>query len=60
MDENNRYLETYYVRNGEIFKCVGIITNPAIVLENIKTGEQETHVIGCLNYQQFKRLIEDK
>lgn len=59
MDED-KYLNTYYTDGKKGFKCIGLITHPAVILEDVKTGERETHVIGCLNYNQLKHLVEDK
>jgi hypothetical protein len=53
-------LGTYYEKDGRIYRCIGLITSPAVILEDIETKNQETHVIDCLNYKEFKHLIQDK
>lgn len=51
---------TYYEKEDMSYKCVGLITHPAVILENVKTKEQQIHVIGCRNYNEFTHFIKEK
>ena len=46
---DNIYLDD----NGVIWQAIGWITNPAVILQNVQTGEQHVEVIGCLNAERF-------
>ena len=50
---------TYYEKEGKLYRCIGLITRPTVILENIKTKEQETHVIDCRNYNEFEHFIKE-
>jgi hypothetical protein len=52
-------LETYYIKNGKVYKCIGLIINPAVILEDIETKKQEVHVIGSINYKEFTHFIKE-
>ncbi len=56
---HNHLLRALWRKNGRIYKTVGIIYDPAITIEDVKTGKQETHVIGSLNYEQYERLLPE-
>jgi hypothetical protein len=45
-----------FMKDGVAYKAIAFCEHPTIILENIKTGEQEHHVVHCLNIQAFKPL----
>lgn len=53
----DHYLRSLWRRkDGSVWKTVAVIDRPAVTVENVETGERETHVIGSLNYAEFERL----
>lgn len=42
------------IRGNSEFRVIGIADKPTVIIENIKTGERETHVISSLNFSKFK------
>ena len=45
--------------NGPIYRAIGLITDPAVILEDIATGEQHTVVIRSPNAKDYVRLIDE-
>jgi len=58
-DAHDHLLRALWRKDRRIYKTVGIIYDPAVVIEDVASGEQETHVIGCLNYEQIERLLPE-
>lgn len=50
-------LGQYFIKNGEIYYACSYIDNPAIQLENIKTGQREVVVIGSQVSREYSKLF---
>lgn len=51
-------LGQYFIKNGELYYALGYINNPALELENVKTGQREVVVIGSLVSREFSKLFK--
>lgn len=51
-----RLLDLYRDMTGNVWEVVGLCDRPQATLRNLTTGEQEEHVIGCLNWQMKFRV----
>ena len=59
-DPKNDPVQIYRRRgSGPIYRAVGLITDPAVILEDIATGQQHTVVIRSLNAKEYVRLIDE-
>ncbi|BAK84573.1 hypothetical protein [Komagataeibacter medellinensis] len=45
--------------SGPIYRAVGLITDPAVILEDVATGQQHTVVIRSLIAKDYVRLIDE-
>lgn len=43
--------------SGPIYRAVGLITDPAVILEDIATGQQHTVVIGSPLANDYVRIL---
>lgn len=50
-------LGNYFIKNGEIYYAIGYISNPALELKNIKTGQKEVIVIGSEISKEYSKLF---
>ncbi|QHC36436.1 hypothetical protein [Komagataeibacter xylinus] len=58
-DPENDPVQIYHRKHGgPIYRAVGWITSPAVILEDVATGKQHTVVIGCPNAEDYVRLID--
>ncbi len=57
MDFTDEYLKSVYRKDGQLWETIGMITDPAVVIRNVVSGEQRTIVVGCLLYQEFEQLV---
>ena len=53
---NREDLGNYFIKNGEIYWCIGYIDRPCLELKSIRTGQREVVIIGSLYAEDFKRL----
>ena len=53
---NRHDLGQYFIKNGEIYYCLGYIENPALEIKNIRTGQKEVIVIGSLVSKEYSKL----
>ena len=51
-------LGQYFIKNGELYYALSYINNPAIELENIKTGQKEVVVIDSLVSREYSKLFK--
>lgn len=51
-------LGQYFIKNGELYYALGYINNPALELENVKTGQREVVVIGSLVSREYSKLFK--
>jgi hypothetical protein len=51
------YLRSLWRKNGRIYRPTSIISDPAVELEDVESGERVTLVIGCRIYEEYERLI---
>ncbi len=51
-------LGQYFIKNGELYYALSYINNPALELENVKTGQREVVVIGSLVSREFSKLFK--
>ncbi|MCE2576055.1 hypothetical protein [Komagataeibacter sp. FNDCR2] len=59
-DPENDLVQLYRVgQGGPLYRSVGWITSPAVILEDVATGQQHTVVIGCPNADRYIRLIDE-
>lgn len=56
---HNYLLHALWRKGDRVYKTVGIIYDPAVEIEDVVTGERETHVIGCLIYNEYERLLPE-
>jgi hypothetical protein len=56
--EDYKYLQD---KDGNVWEVIAFITHPAVEIENVKTGERQIHVIGCLNYHELglRKLVKE-
>lgn len=48
------------VKQGDTYyKVVGYQSDPTVIVQNMETGEQIHHAVGCLNVQDFVRLVPE-
>jgi len=49
-------------KDGNVWEVIAFITDPSVEMENIKTGQREIHVIGCLNYHSMglRKLVKEE
>jgi hypothetical protein len=45
---------------GDLYTVQWLCSEPQAGLVRVKDGHTEDHVIGCLNWQKFERLIPEK
>ena len=55
---NKEDLGQYFIKNGELYYALGYIKDPAIELENVKTGQREVVVIGSLVSKEYSKLFK--
>lgn len=55
---NRKDLGQYFIKNGELYYAFGYIQDPAIELENVKTGQRETVVIGSPVSREYSKLFQ--
>ena len=55
---NREDLGQYFIKNGEVYYAFGYIQDPAIELENVKTGQRETVVIGSPVSREYSKLFQ--
>ena len=55
--------DIYVTPDGEVWRVLGYQANPTVLLErlvgindSVNGHPQETHAVGCLNAEKFKRL----
>lgn len=55
-------LGKYFIKNGEIYMCIGYTDLPTTEFKNIRTGKIEHCVIGSMVFEEFKKLysVENK
>lgn len=51
-------LGQYFIKNGELYYALSYINNPALELENVKTGQREVVVIGSLVSREYSKLFK--
>jgi len=51
-------LGQYFIKNGKLYYALGYINNPALELENVKTGQREVVVIGSLVSREYSKLFK--
>jgi len=51
-------LGKYFIKNGEIYYAFGYIDSPALEIENVKTGQRETVVIGSPISREYSKLYQ--
>ena len=44
----------------DAWRLISYSDQPTAVMENLETKERTSGVVGCLNLQPFKRLVEEK
>ncbi len=49
-------LGQYFIKDGEIYYCLGYIENPALEIKNIRTGQKEVIVIGSSVSKEYSKL----
>jgi hypothetical protein len=48
-----------YTTDGEdVWEVVGYFDCPSVTLKNLRTGEEMTGGVGCLNFDPFVRLVK--
>ena len=55
---NKEDLGQYFIKNGELYYALGYINNPALELENVKTGQREVVVIGSFVSKEYSKLYQ--
>jgi len=50
-------LGQYFIKDGEIYYALGYISNPAIELINMNTGQKEVVVIGSMVSREYSKLF---
>ena len=55
-------LGKYFIKDGEIYMCIGYTDLPTTEFKNIRTGKIENCVIGSMVFEEFKKLysVENK
>jgi hypothetical protein len=43
-------------KDGNLYRTIALITDPAVVIEDVVSGKRQTHVIHSLNFSEFERL----
>lgn len=51
-------LGNYFIKNGELYYALGYIKDPALELENVKTGQREVVVIGSPISREYSKLFK--
>ena len=51
-------LGKYFIKDGEIYYAFGYIDSPALEIENVKTGQRETVVIGSPISREYSKLYQ--
>lgn len=51
-------LGQYFIKDGELYYAFSYIQDPAIELENVRTGQRETVVIGSLVSREYSKLFQ--
>lgn len=49
-------LHDLWRKDGRIYRTLGIITDPAVIIEDVVSGDRETHVIHSRNFAEYERL----
>jgi len=49
-------LNGYWERDGKVYRAIALITDPAIVLEELISGKRETHVCISPLFGEFTKL----
>lgn len=49
-------LHDLWRKDGRIYRTLGLISDPAVIIEDVMSGERETHVISSLNFAEYERL----
>lgn len=55
---NETGCEVYQNSDGSIWRVLGYITKPAVILRNLETQETIVEIIGCPRADRWTRLIE--
>lgn len=50
----------YKAQGPGYWRVVGVISDPALILENPITGKQMTQVIGCPNHNEMEPYSKEK
>jgi hypothetical protein len=46
-----RLRDVYRDKEGALWEVVGLCTEPTAIVQKVTSGEKQTHVIDCLNWQ---------
>lgn len=49
-------LTSFWLKDGHVYRTLGIITDPAVIIEDVVTGERETHVIHSRTFAAYTHL----
>ena len=61
MNDLDKWTDVRYKAPGSgYWKVIGVITEPALILENPITGKQMTQVIGCPNHKEMELCDKEK
>lgn len=55
---NREDLGQYFIKNGELYYALGYINNPALELENVKTGQRNVVVIDSPVSREYSKLFQ--
>ena len=46
--------EVFVSASGDIYRHISYCQHPTVCIENVMTGERQTHVVDCLNIKGMK------
>lgn len=49
-------LGKYFIKDAEIYLCIGYTEQPTIEFKNIRTGQKENCVVGSMVHDEFEKL----
>lgn len=49
-------LQDVWRKGDRLYRTIGLITDPAVVIEDVLNGEHQTHVVESRLFAEFERL----
>jgi len=46
-------LDDLWRKDGRVYETIGFITDPAVVIRDVLSGETETHVVHSRNFAEY-------